>query len=226
MKLPEFLQTAYRKVIEWFLRPVLAVRIVEPPDQVENPFIVPAAALPRRQDFFYIVFLALLDVVCFPEYLRRVWWCSVFAGSVGFEQRDIEDVVNLPFPRQHEADGKRVDDSFDLKGTMILVIQVLCGVTRFDVVAVKYYQVSYLICRRFFPGCVSISSYSFLHCFQPLPGFLVYRLHPVSVYCAGWIQWFCCGRVEGYRVEAVVCLERCYSVTRRDRVVVGKFCHR
>jgi len=47
MKLPEFLQTAYRKVVEWLLRPVLALRIVEPSDQVENPFVIPSAALAR-----------------------------------------------------------------------------------------------------------------------------------------------------------------------------------
>jgi len=34
MKLPEFLQTAYRKVVEWLFRPVFAFRIVEPFDEV------------------------------------------------------------------------------------------------------------------------------------------------------------------------------------------------
>jgi len=32
--LPEFLQTTYRKVVEWFFRPVFALRIVEPFDEV------------------------------------------------------------------------------------------------------------------------------------------------------------------------------------------------
>jgi len=32
MKLPEFLQTAYREVVEWLLRPVLVFRVVEPMD--------------------------------------------------------------------------------------------------------------------------------------------------------------------------------------------------
>jgi len=30
MKLAKFLQTAYRKVVEWFLRPVLTLQIVKP----------------------------------------------------------------------------------------------------------------------------------------------------------------------------------------------------
>jgi len=40
MKLPEFLQTAYREVVEWFLRPVFSLWIVEPSDEVEDPFAV------------------------------------------------------------------------------------------------------------------------------------------------------------------------------------------
>jgi len=34
VKLPEFLQTTYRKVVEWFFRPVFAFRIVKPLDKV------------------------------------------------------------------------------------------------------------------------------------------------------------------------------------------------
>jgi len=40
MKLPELLPTAYRKVVKWFLRPVLALRIIEPSDQIENPLVI------------------------------------------------------------------------------------------------------------------------------------------------------------------------------------------
>ena len=34
VKLQELLQTAYRKVVEWFLRPVFSFRIIEPLDEV------------------------------------------------------------------------------------------------------------------------------------------------------------------------------------------------
>jgi len=40
MKLPEFLQTAYRKVVIRFFRPALLLRIVEPLDEVENLLVV------------------------------------------------------------------------------------------------------------------------------------------------------------------------------------------
>jgi len=29
----------------------------------------------------------------------------MFTGPVGFEQRDVDDVVDLPLPRKREADG-------------------------------------------------------------------------------------------------------------------------
>jgi len=69
MKLPEFLQTAYRKVVKWFLRPVLALRIIEPSDQIENPLVIAPAALNRGHNVLHVVFLTLLDVVCLSEYL-------------------------------------------------------------------------------------------------------------------------------------------------------------
>jgi len=37
MKLPEFLQTAYRKVVEGFFRPVFAFLIVELFDKIQDP---------------------------------------------------------------------------------------------------------------------------------------------------------------------------------------------
>jgi len=43
MKLSEFLQSAFRKVVEWFFRPVFAFRIVEPFDEVEDPSVVSSA---------------------------------------------------------------------------------------------------------------------------------------------------------------------------------------
>jgi len=99
MKLSEFLQAAYRKVVEWFFRPVFAFQIVEPFDEVKDSFVVSSAALDRGHNFFHIVFLRLFDVVSLSQHLRWVRRCSVFAGSVWFEERDMEDVVDLPFPR-------------------------------------------------------------------------------------------------------------------------------
>ena len=63
MKLPEFLQTPYRKVVVWLFRPVFTFRIVEPFDEVENSFVISAATLDRGHNFIDIVFLRLLDVI-------------------------------------------------------------------------------------------------------------------------------------------------------------------
>ena len=69
MKLPEFLLTAYRKVVKWFLRSVLAFRIVEPSDQIEDPLVIALAALNRGHNFLHVVFLTLLNVICLSKFL-------------------------------------------------------------------------------------------------------------------------------------------------------------
>ena len=81
VKLSEFLQAAYRKVIIWFFRPVLPVWVVEPFDEVQDAAPFPGAP----KDRINIVFLALFDIVGLSEDLRGVRWCSVFDGSIGFE---------------------------------------------------------------------------------------------------------------------------------------------
>ena len=73
--------------------------LVEQSDEVEDSLVISTAALDRGHNFLDVLFLALLDVVRFSEYLRRVRRYPVFAGSVGFEERNVEDIVNLPFPR-------------------------------------------------------------------------------------------------------------------------------
>jgi len=85
MKLPEFLQTAYRKVVERLFRSVFAFRIVEPFDKVKDSFVISPAALNQGHNFFHIIFLQLFDVLCFPQYVRGVQGCSMLAGSIGFE---------------------------------------------------------------------------------------------------------------------------------------------
>jgi len=81
VKLSEFLQAAYRKVIVWFFCPVLLVWVVEPFDKVQNAAPFPGAL----QDLVNIVFLALYDIVGLSEDLRGLRRHSVFAGSIGFE---------------------------------------------------------------------------------------------------------------------------------------------
>ena len=81
VKLSKFLQAAYRKVIVWFLCPVLLVWVVEPFDEVQDAAPFPGAP----KDLVNVVFLALFDVVGLPEDLRGVRRCPVFAGSVGFK---------------------------------------------------------------------------------------------------------------------------------------------
>jgi len=114
----------------------------------------------------------------------------VLASSVGFEQRDVEDVVDLPFPGQHEADGYWGDDFLDLEGTVILVVQFLRVAARFDVAPIEHHQVSYLVCRGFLSRWVGLSAHSLLCVFQPFPGFVVHGVHPVGIDLARWVQRF------------------------------------
>jgi len=81
VKLSQFLQAAYRKVIVWFFCPVLPVRVVEPFDEVQDAAPFPGAP----KDLVNIVFLTLFDIVSLSENLRGVWWRSVFAGSAWFQ---------------------------------------------------------------------------------------------------------------------------------------------
>ena len=70
MKLPEFLQTAYRKVVEWFFCPVLPFWKVEPFGEVEDP----SSLLPGRHYFLDVVLFRLFDVVGFSLHFRGVRW--------------------------------------------------------------------------------------------------------------------------------------------------------
>jgi len=81
VKLSEFLQAAYRKVIVWFFCPVLPVWVVEPFDEVQDAAPFPGAP----KDLVNIVFLTLFDIVGLSEDLRGVRWRLVFTGSIGFE---------------------------------------------------------------------------------------------------------------------------------------------
>jgi len=115
----------------------------------------------------------------------------VFAGSVGFEQRDVEDVVDLPFLGQREADSQSENDFLDLERTMIFVVKFPRWAARFDVAAVEHHQVSYLVCWVFFSRRVGIPAYLLLCIFQSFPGFVVYGVHPVGVDLACWVEGFC-----------------------------------
>ena len=81
VKLSEFLQATYQKVIVWFFGPVLSVWLVEPFDEVQDAAPFPGAP----KDLVNIVFLALFDIVSLLQDLHGVQRCLVFAGSIGFE---------------------------------------------------------------------------------------------------------------------------------------------
>ena len=115
----------------------------------------------------------------------------MFTGSVAFDQREVEDVVNLPFAGKREAYREWRDDFLDLEGTMIPVVQLLRGTACFDVVAVEHYQVSYLVCWGVFLGWVGVPAYLFLCFFQSFPGLVVYGMRPMHVDLAGWVEGFC-----------------------------------
>jgi len=77
MEFTELFQSSFQEVVKGFLRPILPFWVVQPFDEVEYPFVIFPTAFDRRHNFFHIVFLALLDVVRFPEYLRWVRWHSM-----------------------------------------------------------------------------------------------------------------------------------------------------
>jgi len=74
----------------------------------------------------------------------------------------VEDVVDLPFPRQREADGERGDDFLNLKGTVVFVVQFLRRAARPNVASAEHDQVSHLIGWRWLSAWVGVQSHSFL----------------------------------------------------------------
>jgi hypothetical protein len=65
----------------------------------------------------------------------------------------MEDIMDLPFVGQHEFDGEWGDDSLDLEGTMILVIQFARGALSLNGLTVKHSQVTDLVCWYLFTDC-------------------------------------------------------------------------
>jgi len=65
VKFSEFFQTTCRKVVEWLFHPVSLVRIVEPFHEIHDL----ASSFGAAYDLVDVVFLALLDIVCFPKHL-------------------------------------------------------------------------------------------------------------------------------------------------------------
>jgi hypothetical protein len=94
------------------------VRIVEPFDEIQDV----APLLGASKDLVNIVFLALFDVVGLSKNFGGVDRSVNVASSVGFQQQDMEDIMNLPLPREREANGEWVDDFFNLEGAMIFVV--------------------------------------------------------------------------------------------------------
>jgi len=172
-----------------------------------------------------IVFIALLDVVRVPEYSRWVQGHSVFAGSIGFEQRDMEDVVYLPFPWEREGSGERRDEFFDLEGTMIFVVHLPRGATRLDVATVEHNQVPNLVCGGLLSLGVCVPAHSLLCRLETLSGLVVYGVHPVRVDLASGVENIDRRRVRGIGVESVIGVERRQARTGGNRVVVGELGH-
>jgi len=77
----------------------------------------------------------------------------------------MEDVVDLPFPGEGESDSKGRDDSFHLKGAMVLVVQLPRGSARFDVASVEHHQVSDLVLQDLSALGVRVVTHSFVCCF-------------------------------------------------------------
>jgi len=146
----------------------------------------------------------------------------VFAGSIGLEQRDMEDVVYLPFPWERETSGKRRDEFFDLEGTMIFVVHLPRGVARLDVVSVEHDQVPNLVCGALLVTGVCVPVHPLLCCLETLSGLVVHGVHPVRVDLAGGVEDIDRSRVRGVGVESVIGVERRQARTGGNRVVVGE----
>ena len=86
----------------------------------------------------------------------------MFAGSIGFKQRDMEDVVYLPFLWECQADGERGDDFFDLEGTMIFVVHLPRGAAHLDIASVEHNQVPYLVYGGLFSTGVGVLAHPLL----------------------------------------------------------------
>jgi len=143
------------------------LQIVKPFDEVAYSLVIFPAAFDRRHNFFHVVLLTLLDVIYLTEYSSGVRWRSVLTCSIRLEERYMEDIVDLPLPRQRETGGERRDDFLNLEGTMIFVVQFSRGSARFDIVSVEHNQISYLVCRRFLSVRVGVSAHSVLCSLQP-----------------------------------------------------------
>jgi len=137
----------------------------------------------------------------------------------------MEDVVDLPIPRQREADSEWGDDFLNLEGTMILVVQLPQGAAGFNIPSAEHHQVSYLVCRGFLTVRVGVLAHSLLCGFQPLAGLVMHGVHPMRIDCAGRVERSSGSRVHGNRVESVVGVERGHPVADGDRIVVTKLGH-
>jgi len=137
----------------------------------------------------------------------------------------MENIVYFPFAGERESYREWGDDFLDLEGTMILAIQLFQGSARFDVASAEHHQVPYLECWGFLPRWVCISPHSFLCLFQPFSGFVVYGVHPMGIYFAGWVERLCRRRVHGHWVKAVVGIEWGHPVSCCDRVVIRELRH-
>ena len=145
---------------------MLLIWVVERFDEVQNT----APFLGAPKDLVNIIFLALFDIVGLSENLRGVRRCSVFAGLVGLKQRYVEEVVNPPFPRKRESNGKGRDDLFHLEGPVIPGVQLPGGSARFDVAPVQHHQVSNLVFRGLGALGICVVAHSFVCCFQLFGG--------------------------------------------------------
>jgi len=124
----------------------------------------------------------------------------------------MKDIVNLPFPGQCELNCKGRDDLYHLEGAMILVVQLPGGSARLDVAPVEYHQVSDLVFRGLSTQEIRVAAHSFVHCFQPFGGCLVYCMHPVGIELAGGVQGSQGGWVGGHGMESIVSVERRHPI--------------
>ena len=132
----------------------------------------------------------------------------MFAGSIGFEQRDMEDVVYLPFPWERETSGERRDEFFDLEGTMIFVVHFPRGATHLDIASIEHDQVPYLVYGGLLATGVYVLAHPLLCRLETPSGLIVHGVHPVRIDLAGRVERIFHCRVGSRGVESVVGVKR------------------
>jgi hypothetical protein len=186
--------------VERLFGPIPSVGKVDPFDEIQNA----ASLLGAAKDLVNVVFLAVFDVIGLSENLGGVDGPTEITLSEWFQQRNIEDVMYLPFPWKRKFDSKWGNGFFDLEGAMIFVVHLLRWSARLNFPTVQHYQISNLISWLFPSVWVYVPAHSLLCLLEHLSGPFVHGVYPLRVNLAGGVEKICRSGVCRRRVESVI----------------------